>query len=230
MDSSYKIPAAEPQMLPVGTGAEARNIAFIARSSGPTGVPGLFWLSGFMSDMASTKATAVAEWAAAHGLSSTRFDYSGHGISGRASTMEQSGDGSKRPTRSSPTSREVRRLLSARAWEAILRFCFCRSFCEIVRPRLQRIKALLLIAPAWDMTEELMWKRFSDRYSQRYFREGLFQTTLRVRGAIYHHAQADRRGPRPSSRASSHSIPRGPSLSCRGFRTSMCPLLTRMNL
>ena len=47
MDNSYKIPAAEPQILLVGTGAEARNIAFVA---------------------------AMAEWAAAHGLSSTRFD------------------------------------------------------------------------------------------------------------------------------------------------------------
>ena len=46
-----------------------------------TGGTGLFWLSGFMSDMASTKATAVAAWAAEHGLGSTLFDYSGHGVS-----------------------------------------------------------------------------------------------------------------------------------------------------
>ena len=32
--------------------------------------------------MASTKAAAVAEWAAAEGLAMMRFDYSGHGLSG----------------------------------------------------------------------------------------------------------------------------------------------------
>mgnify|MGYP001056969744 CR=1 FL=1 len=43
--------------------------------------PGLFWLSGYKSDMASTKAVAIDDWAAAHGLGATRFDYSGHGAS-----------------------------------------------------------------------------------------------------------------------------------------------------
>ncbi len=32
--------------------------------------------------MTSTKAAAVAEWAAAEGLAMMRFDYSGHGLSG----------------------------------------------------------------------------------------------------------------------------------------------------
>src|SRR5690349_1679085 len=73
MDSPYKIPAAEPQMLPVGGGAEAREIPFIAQHLAKSEGPGLFWLSGFMSDMSSTKATAVAQWAAAHNLSSARF-------------------------------------------------------------------------------------------------------------------------------------------------------------
>ena len=44
--------------------------------------PGLFWLSGFRSDMTGSKATAVDEFGAAHGLGVTRFDYSGHGQSG----------------------------------------------------------------------------------------------------------------------------------------------------
>ncbi len=42
MDSSYKIPPAEPQILRVGMGAEARDISYIAQPSGPQGVPGLF--------------------------------------------------------------------------------------------------------------------------------------------------------------------------------------------
>jgi pimeloyl-ACP methyl ester carboxylesterase len=44
--------------------------------------PGLFWLSGFRSDMTGAKASAVDAFGASHGLAVTRFDYSGHGRSG----------------------------------------------------------------------------------------------------------------------------------------------------
>jgi len=44
--------------------------------------PGLFWLSGFRSDMTGSKANAVDALGESHGLAVTRFDYSGHGQSG----------------------------------------------------------------------------------------------------------------------------------------------------
>jgi pimeloyl-ACP methyl ester carboxylesterase len=37
-----------------------------------------------------------------------------------------------------------------------------------------RIKALVLIAPAWDMTEQLMWKQFPDSVRQTLTRDGLW--------------------------------------------------------
>jgi pimeloyl-ACP methyl ester carboxylesterase len=69
----------QPQFLEIGAGYKRRRIAYRRREGGG---PELLWLSGFLSDMASTKATAVAEWAAAEGLAMMRFDYSGHGLSG----------------------------------------------------------------------------------------------------------------------------------------------------
>ncbi|WP_304186928.1 alpha/beta fold hydrolase [Phenylobacterium aquaticum] len=48
--------------------------------SGPTFV----WLGGFRSDMAGSKAQALAEWAAATGRAYVRFDYFGHGESSGA--------------------------------------------------------------------------------------------------------------------------------------------------
>ena len=69
----------QPQFLEVGAGTRRRRIAY--RRRGGKG-PELLWLSGFLSDMASTKATAIAEWAAEQGLAMMRFDYSGHGLSG----------------------------------------------------------------------------------------------------------------------------------------------------
>jgi pimeloyl-ACP methyl ester carboxylesterase len=44
--------------------------------------PGIFWLGGFKSDMRGTKAEALDQWGKAHGRAVTRFDYSGHGESG----------------------------------------------------------------------------------------------------------------------------------------------------
>jgi pimeloyl-ACP methyl ester carboxylesterase len=63
----------------VGKDAEARDIAVEQRSGK---APGLFWLGGFRSDMMGSKAMALDALGAENGLAVTRFDYSGHGISG----------------------------------------------------------------------------------------------------------------------------------------------------
>lgn len=44
--------------------------------------PAFVWLGGFRSDMAGTKAEALADWARRRGQAFLRFDYSGHGRSG----------------------------------------------------------------------------------------------------------------------------------------------------
>src|SRR5262249_26470566 len=70
--------------LPVAfldVGTPARKITVRARAGAE---PGLFWLSGFNSDMRGTKAVALDQWAEAHGRACVRFDYSGHGESGGA--------------------------------------------------------------------------------------------------------------------------------------------------
>ncbi|MFN4209237.1 MAG: alpha/beta hydrolase [Devosia sp.] len=65
--------------IPVGEGAAARDIA-VAQRAGKA--PGIFWLGGFRSDMAGSKAMALDALGAETGLAVTRFDYSGHGLSG----------------------------------------------------------------------------------------------------------------------------------------------------
>ena len=75
--------AGEPQFLDIGASgsAGARRIAYIHDpGKTPPGV-GLFWLSGYKSDMASTKAGELAAFARTRGFGCTRFDYSGHGVS-----------------------------------------------------------------------------------------------------------------------------------------------------
>jgi alpha-beta hydrolase superfamily lysophospholipase len=56
-----------------------RHIAYL---KGPGAGPGLVWLGGFRSDMRATKAQTLADWALEHGRAFLRFDYTGHGESG----------------------------------------------------------------------------------------------------------------------------------------------------
>lgn len=48
----------------------------------PGGAPGFVWLGGYRSDMEGTKAIELDRWCGERGLGCTRFDYSGHGMSG----------------------------------------------------------------------------------------------------------------------------------------------------
>src|SRR5262249_39788578 len=76
--SRVPMPDPDVEFLQVGTAADARAIAVRARAGD---APGIFWLSGFKSDMSGTKAEALARWAKTVGRACVRFDYSGHGKS-----------------------------------------------------------------------------------------------------------------------------------------------------
>jgi pimeloyl-ACP methyl ester carboxylesterase len=171
MDSSYKIPGSEPQILRVGPGAEARDIAYLALAAGD---PGLLWLSGFMSDMSSTKAAAVAAWADAHGLSSTRFDYSGHGQSsgriedGTIGRWLEEAEAILTSTTRGP------QIIIGSSMGGYIALLLLRKLLREQAADAARIKALLLIAPAWDMTEELMWKRFPNEARREIEENGFF--------------------------------------------------------
>lgn len=175
MDSPYKIPPAEPQILPVGRGAEAREIPFIAQHLAKSDGPGLFWLSGFMSEMSSTKATAVAAWAVAHDLSSTRFDYSGHGISagriedGTIGRWLEEAEAIFSEVSSGP------QIVIGSSMGGHIALLLLRKLMRERPAEAARIKALVLIAPAWDMTEELMWKRFPDEVRREIQERGFFK-------------------------------------------------------
>src|SRR6202163_4835502 len=149
-----------PAFVEVGSGGDMRQIAVRARAGA---APGLLWLGGFKSDMQGTKALALDGWAAEHGRACVRFDYSGHGTSGGAFV-----DGT------------IGRWLE----EAVAVFdAFCRGpqivigssmggwialllARELVRRQdgtggaaAAKMTGLVLIAPAADFTEALMWKQ-----------------------------------------------------------------------
>ena len=151
--------SAEPQFLDVGRASDARRIATIGQSATNPGKPGLIWLPGLKSDMASTKATALATWTAERGLGYTRFDYSGHGQS--SGTFEQGTItrwlADARAVFEQTTGPQILVGSSMGGWIALL---LLRALMREQSPDAARIKALVLIAPAWDMTETLMWNNF----------------------------------------------------------------------
>ena len=135
----------------------ARTIAVRAREGKS---PGLFWLGGFKSDMKGTKAAALDTWAAEQGRACVRFDYSCHGESdgdftdgtiGRwlQESVEVYAQFAKGP--------QVVIGSSMGGWLALLLARELRS-----RKGLSPIAGMVLIAPAVDFTEELMWKQFPD--------------------------------------------------------------------
>jgi pimeloyl-ACP methyl ester carboxylesterase len=160
-------------MLGVTSGERpARKIAYMASSAQKDGLPGLFWLSGFKSDMASTKASVIAGWAQEWGAACTRFDYSGHGASDGNIEDFTIGDWlaeSETVFREKTSGPQIVIGSSMGGWLTLL---LARSL--IARGEGGRLKALVLIAPAWDMTEELMWKQFTPETHAAMERDGVY--------------------------------------------------------
>jgi alpha-beta hydrolase superfamily lysophospholipase len=116
------------------------------------------WLCGLKSEMTSIKAAAVADWARARGLASLRFDYSGHGQSegrfedGTLSRWLEETEAVFRRLTDGP------QVLVGSSMGGYLALLLLRRLLAVAPEEAARIEALVLIAPAWDMTE-LMWQR-----------------------------------------------------------------------
>ena len=123
---------------------------------------GFFWLGGFKSDMEGSKAEALAALARDTRRAGFRFDYSGHGASGGeflngtiSGWLEQSLHMFGRKA----LGRRVVVGSSMGGWLALL---LCREL-QIRNPRaLNRVAGLVLLAPAADMTADLMWDQFPE--------------------------------------------------------------------
>jgi pimeloyl-ACP methyl ester carboxylesterase len=147
----------EPAFIEVGNDGAARRIAVRARDGSP---PGLFWLGGFNSDMTGTKALALDAWAAEQQRACVRFDYSGHGESGGAfidGTIGRWLEESVAVFERFCAGPQVVIGSSMGGWMALL---LAR---EMAKRRASRasLAGLVLIAPAPDFTELLMWNGFS---------------------------------------------------------------------
>jgi pimeloyl-ACP methyl ester carboxylesterase len=134
--------------------------------------PGLFWLGGFKSDMKGTKAEALDRWAKKEGRACVRFDYSGHGESGGAFTDGTIGrwlDETLAVYMCFAKGPQVVIGSSMGGWLALL---LARILAD--RERAAPIAGMVLIAPAVDFTEELMWKQFPEQTRREIEQKGLW--------------------------------------------------------
>ena len=154
-DSS--LPGQPPTFIAVGEGSAGRGIAVRARAGG---APGLFWLGGFNSDMGGTKALALDAWAAEHGRACVRFDYSGHGESSGDFTEGTIGQWLEESIAVFTKFAKAPQMVIGSSMGGWLALLLARELRE--SKSAAKIAGMVLIAPAVDFTEELMWQQFPD--------------------------------------------------------------------
>jgi pimeloyl-ACP methyl ester carboxylesterase len=148
--------ATQPQFLDVGSGSQRRRIAYLRQQGRDPAKPSLIFLSGFNSNMRGIKAESVAQWAAAWGIGCLRFDYSGHGEStGRLEDgtlsrwLEEARSVFERLS-------EGPQILIGSSMGGNIALLLLRALMAEAPGEAERIRGLVLIAPAWNMTE-MMW-------------------------------------------------------------------------
>jgi pimeloyl-ACP methyl ester carboxylesterase len=162
---------AELKSLNVGTGYEARRIAVRARAGD---IPGLFWLGGFKSDMRGTKAEALDAWAGRRGRAMIRFDYSGHGESGGAFAEGTIGRWLAESLAVFETFCRGPQVVVGSSMGGWLALLMARELARRANPAGASIAGLVLIAPAVDFTEELIWRRLSPEVKREIEEKGFW--------------------------------------------------------
>ena len=155
------------------TAPDGTELAYREDGGEDVGRCGLFWLGGFKSDMAGSKAEALAALARDTRRTAFRFDYSGHGESGGFFV-----DGSISAWLEQSYYMFTRKALGRRiiigssmgGWLALLLY---REML-LKNPRAaKRVCGLVLIAPAADMTADLMWDVFPASVRQELAERGI---------------------------------------------------------
>jgi len=164
----------EPVFITVGSAATVRQIAVRRRAGEGCGV---FWLGGFSSDMQGIKAVELDAWAAGEGRPIVRFDYSGHGESAgdfRDGTIGVWLEESLAVFERFCVGPQIVVGSSMGGWMALLLAREIRKRQMRGEPSAATIARMVLVAPAVDMTEELMWKNFPPGIRQRIETSGVW--------------------------------------------------------
>jgi pimeloyl-ACP methyl ester carboxylesterase len=130
--------------------------------------PEIMFCGGFRSNMAGSKALALEDFCRSSGRAFTRFDYRGHGESAGTFTDGTIGgwlDDALAVVDEVTAGPLVLVGSSMGSWIALL--------AALRRP--ERVRGLVLVAPAVDFTEALIWQRLPSEDRQALQRDGVWQ-------------------------------------------------------
>ncbi len=156
-----------PQWLEIGDGDRRRRLACLVQ---PGEGPPVIWLGGFRSDMRATKAEALADWALSQGRGFVRFDYAGHGESGSDFarwTLSDWRDDALAMIAAHCRQPPVLVGSSMGGWIALL------AARQLLGTALAPA-GMVLIAPAVDFSEELMWAQMPASIRETIMRDGVW--------------------------------------------------------
>ena len=156
------------------TAADGVSIAFRQDGSGEElGRCGFFWLGGFKSDMTGSKAEALAALARETRRPNLRFDYSGHGSSGGLFIDGSISAWLAQSLQMFKLTKGKRIVVgsSMGGWLALLLY---RALQRQDPPAARRIAGLVLIAPAADMTADLMWNALPRSAQEELAEKGIY--------------------------------------------------------
>lgn len=142
---------------------QGRRLAY--RYSAPQSGLTYVWLSGFKSDMTGTKVTVLEDWAKQQGHGFLAFDYSGHGVSDGAfedGTISAWREDALAAIEGLTSGQIVLVGSSMGGWMALLSALALKA----------RVAAMVLIAPAPDFTQKLMWPEFSAQQQAEILEQG----------------------------------------------------------
>lgn len=131
--------------------------------------PGLVWLGGFRSDMLGSKAETLGDHAKKSGQGFLRFDYSGHGESEgkfRDGTISQWLEDANAAITQLTDGPQILVGSSMGGWITLL----------LALRHPERIAGLILIAPAPDFTETLMWHDMDQATRKEIITKGFVET------------------------------------------------------
>lgn len=154
--------------IKVGMGEATRRIAVLKRDGDS---PAAVWLGGFHSDMAGTKAEALDGWGEETGHAVVRFDYSGHGVSGGRFTDGTIGRWLAEADAVVSSFTDAPPLLVGSSMGGYLALLLALR----LKDRGPQPAGLVLIAPAIDMTEQLLWAQLPEEARRELMETGVWQ-------------------------------------------------------
>ena len=141
----------------------------------------MVWLSGYRSDMESTKATALDAEAGRRGLGLLRFDYSGHGRSGGRLEDGTISRWLEEVLALMRAETEGPQIVVGSSMGGYLALLAARTLSEAGET--ERIKGLILIAPAVDFTEALIWAKAPDEAKRAIMEKGVKMAVPPIRAS-----------------------------------------------